>query len=450
MRIRSITGLWLGRMTKWVLWALGRKGTSLPGLVAARVAPRLLEELLNQLSTCVIVTGTNGKTTTTAFLYAFLNDGEAWLTNRGGANLQQGLLAALLAKSDWWGRLQVKKAVLEVDEATLPKVTAKFHPQAIVVTNVLRDQLDRYGEVDLALRMLSEGTRYAGTALITNADDPLAMSLGLGRPELTYYYGMTGVVDTTARRTDVRDGAFCLICGRELEYAYFIYGQIGAYRCPEGHFERPQPTFAGRWERAGRRLVVCEAEPNTAEEFTVESPVRGVFNQYNLLAAASAARVLGVSPKALRRRVQNFAPPTGRFQVFPGAPERVLVLIKNPTGANGVLRALEDDAAAKAVCFVINDDDADGRDVSWLWDINLEEFIPCSRAAEWLCGGTRGLDMALRLAYAGIERTQIRVLDKLAQVAEVSADGVETVYILSTYTALHPLSDLLKEVANRG
>ena len=445
MRIRSLAGLWLGRITKGLLRIGRRSGTSLPGLVAGKVAPNLLRELLSQLKISVIVTGTNGKTTTTALLYALINGEDKWLTNRGGANLHQGLLATMLDASNWIGKLQVTKAVLEVDEATLPKITSLYHPTVIVVTNVLRDQLDRYGEVDQTLRLLQQGSRYPGTTLIVNGDDPLAMSLGLDRPELTYYYGFIDAPEVASVRADVRDGAFCLICGQELIYDYFIYGQVGNYHCPNGHFARPEPHFGGRFDRMHKQLTVYEAALSPNEAYQIDSPVRGLFNQYNLLAAVSAVRVLGVSPTSLQKGILNFDAPTGRFEVFHGTPERILALVKNPTGANSVLRALEEDFTEKMVCFVINDDDADGRDVSWLWDINIDEFLPQSHCESWICAGSRGLDMALRLTYAGVDRMQILIIDKLSQIMDATAVSVHPVYILSTYTALHPLSTLLRE-----
>ncbi len=450
MRIRSMIGLWLGRATKFALKISGRSGTSLPGLVAGKVAPHLLQDLMAQLTEGVIVTGTNGKTTTTALLYAFLSEEESWLTNRGGANLHQGLLATMMSTSTLSGKLRIRKAVLEVDEATLPKITAFYHPSVILVTNVLRDQLDRYGEVDETLHLLKEGTEYPGTSLITNGDDPLAMSLGISRSELTYYYGFTQVPEVTSARADVRDGAFCLLCGEELIYDYFIYGQVGAYHCPNGHFQRPVPDFGGKYDGATKQLLVEESVSKDNQVYAIASPVKGIFNQYNLLAAISAARILGKSPATIRKGIVNYEAPTGRFQVFVGTPLRTLALVKNPTGANSVLRAMEEDAGEKVLCFAINDDDADGRDVSWLWDINIEEFLPRSFCETWICTGTRGLDMALRLAYAGVDRSKINVLDKLSQLVEETSGYVLPVYILSTYTALHPLSELLRKGVTNG
>ena len=443
-RMRAQAALWIGRLVMAVLRLAGRRGTSLPGLIASRVSPELLFRLLDQLEQCVVVTGTNGKTTTSALLYSMLEDDRRpWLTNRGGANLLQGLLAALLPHVDRYGRLRVRRAVLEVDEATLPLMTAHYHPTLIVVTNVVRDQLDRYGEVDGALEMLRSGLLYPGTTLLANADDPLAASLGRER-ELTYYYGMEECPMDEEPRNEVRDGAFCLLCGQELRYERYIYGQLGYYSCDRGHFDRPEPHFGGRTDGVSAVTVRERGANERGEEFPVQAGVLGLYNDYNVLAAAAAARLLGRSPRQIQEGAKHYEAPLGRMQMFPGSPERILALIKNPTGANSVLRALEADERDKAVCFAINDADADGRDVSWLWDIDLEWFVSAALCQHYICAGTRALDMAVRLAYAGVDRGRIRIAAELSDLVSMTAELDVPVYVLSTYTALHPLGEHLR------
>lgn len=442
-RLRAQAALWIGWMIALLLRLVGRRGTSLPGLVASRVSPDLLFRLLSQLEQCVVVTGTNGKTTTSALLYSMLTDDEhPWLTNRGGANLLQGLLGALLPHVDGHGRLRVKRAVLEVDEATLPRITDHYHPTLIVVTNVVRDQLDRYGEVDGALAMLRSGLQYPGTILLTNADDPLAASLGWER-ELTYYYGMDECPVDEEPRNEVRDGAFCLICGRELQYERYIYGQLGYYYCFSGHFGRPAPHFGGKTDGSSELIIRERVTDHRQEEFMVDAGAPGLYNDYNVLAAAATARLLGRSPRQIQAGEKHYEAPPGRMQMFPGSPERILALIKNPTGANSVLRTLESDEREKAVCFAINDADADGRDISWLWDIDLERFVSVARCQHYVCAGTRALDMAVRLAYAGVDRQSIQISEELPEALAMTSELDVPVYVLSTYTALYPLGEQL-------
>ncbi len=433
------------RATAFALRLLGRRATSMPGLVALRLCPGLLGHLLRQLDAFVVVTGTNGKTTTVALLHAILDgQDQPWIFNDGGANLTQGLVSALLPYTAVSGALRHRRALLEVDEATLPGIVRLRAPTLLVVTNVLRDQLDRYGEVDHALACLRAGVRDASTTLVANADDPLCASLGLGR-DLTYYFGIADAPQDGVARSEARDGAFCLQCGAELEYTRFVFAQMGDYRCPAGHFARPERHVAGSLPASDAgRLGVSErlSGSRPVDRFDLPLTVAGLYNVYNLLAAVTAARVLGYSPARIERGLGFYRAPTGRMQTVCETPRVVLSLIKNPAGATAVLRAIEADAVDKTVCFVINDADADGRDVSWLWDIDLESFVPRAKCAVWWCAGTRGPDMALRLAYAGVERSAITVVAQLDLVPGHVMHSGEPVYVLSTYTALHALSDM--------
>lgn len=443
-RIRSTSylALWFGKLVYFLLRVAGKQGTSLPGWLLWRIRPSLLQELLQQLDQCVLVTGTNGKTTTTALIHAMLDNAkDPWITNRGGANLIQGVLAALLQHVSMSGRLLAKNAVLEVDEATFPHVMTRVSPTLLVVTNILRDQLDRYGEVDQALTLIRQGILlHPESQVIVNADDPLSASLGIDR-ELTYFYGMSVTPHHDPNRVEVRDGAFCLRCGHELQYEGFIYGQMGYYACPSCGFARPTPHFTGVHDDVKKNLQVTETMHQAESEvYSFYAPMFGIYNWYNLLSAIAVVRVLGSSPRILQDRLKNYEAPTGRMQTFLGSPQKILTLIKNPTGANSVLRAIESDAEQKSICFTINDDDADGRDVSWLWDIDLESFVTHTICQTYYCAGTRALDMALRLTYAGIRRDQVEVIDSLEKIDLVTKKAQGKVYILSTYTALYKLA----------
>jgi UDP-N-acetylmuramyl tripeptide synthase len=439
------------RVLRALLLVAGRRATSLPGLVALRICPSLLAHILCKLDVLVIVTGTNGKTTTTALLEGILSArGEVWLTNRGGANLSQGLLAALLPVVTCTGRMTVRRALLEVDEATLPHVSAARTPELVVVTNVLRDQLDRYGEVDQALAFLCAGVRDESCRLVTNADDPLAASLGHGRAN-TFFFGMDEAPASDEAKDVARDGSFCLLCGRELVYTRHVSGQMGDYACPQGHFSRPLPHTGGRLMSASAPLYVLDRLDGEELSFEAPAPVTGLYNQYNVLAAVCAARALGCTPEWIVSGLAAYRAPMGRMQRYRGKPERILTLVKNPAGANAVLQAIESDATRKSIVFAINDADADGRDVSWLWDVDLESFVGRVSCERWFCAGTRKEDMALRLAYAGVPRAAIALVESLNDVVAVTGDAQEEeVYVLSTYTALQPLSDILAASLQQG
>lgn len=460
MRLRSLLGVWVSKVVTLALKAMGRRATSLPGLVALRFDEMLPVSLMKQIKVCVLVTGTNGKTTTTELLHSLLStQDEPWLINRGGANLLQGIVVPLLRETDWRGRLRVTRVVFEVDEATMPVVVMSTRPRMIVLTNVLRDQLDRYGEIDYTVAMLQSALMNPAITLVTNADDPLCTAIA-GKRKNAVFFGFTpggqgDAASTSSQGAPVRDGAFCLRCGALLQYDRFFYGQMGVYHCSSCEFARPEPRYAGALQVVQGmpdQLLVTEQPatgewlPGEEQSYAVTSPLTGLYNAYNLLAAVSAARTLGVAPRRIAEGTKNFVAPLGRMQVFAGTPSRTLALIKNPAGADSVLQAIAQDAREKVVCFVINDLDADGRDVSWLWDIDLESLVTALHSPSYVCAGMRAADMALRLAYAGVDRSAITVLERWDAVAQVGQDSDKPVYIVSTYTALYLLADRLAKV----
>jgi UDP-N-acetylmuramyl tripeptide synthase len=440
-------GIWLGKLAMWLLRLMHRRATSLPGKIALRLSPRLLWRLGRQLDRCVIVTGTNGKTTTASLLAAMLNADDTWIHNTEGANMQQGLATALIAHTSWFGRLRVRQAVLEVDEATLPQVIDAFPVRVLVITNVFRDQLDRYGELDTTLQKLLEGVRRSDAALVVNGDDPLAHYIALegGRPVTCY--GLTPDQVRPAWRDQMRDGAFCLRCGARLRYEGFFYGGLGLYECPECDFRRPHPDIQGEYEE-GRLRVSYGHGPSQ----TYRLPVRGLYNAYNVLAAIAAARVCGLRRESVARGLERFHPPLGRMQPFATHPEATLNLVKNPTGCDSVLQALVAERGPKVVCVAINDLAADGRDVSWLWDADFEYLIEAGDVAMCVASGLRAEDMAVRLKYAGLTTDRILCIPDLEEAIRVSLASANDlgglpVHVLTTYTALYPAAQILKRIA---
>ncbi|MBE3590054.1 MAG: DUF1727 domain-containing protein [Firmicutes bacterium] len=430
----------------------GRRATSFPGLVALRLSPSLLGRLGRQLKKCIVVTGTNGKTTASRLLAAILaaqdpqEPPDAWIHNAEGANLAQGVVSALLEHTDWRGRLQWTRAVLEIDEATLPRVAHDLPVQWVVVTNVFRDQLDRYGELDTTVRKILEGIRDMQATVLLNADDPLSRYIGLtaGRPAV--YYGMERGMAKPPERETMRDGTLCLRCGRPLRYEGFFYGQLGVYECPACGFARPSPDFMGEYDGASLRVTGGGAPAR------FQLPVRGVFNAYNALAAIAMARLQGVPDSAVEEALRRYRGPLGRMQVYGTDPASVLNLVKNPAGCDTVLETLCGEDVDKVLCIAINDLAADGRDVSWLWDADFERIPERGRAVLCVTTGLRAEDMALRLKYAGYPTGRLEVvpdpdaaLDRSLEAAR--AHGVPVVHVLATYTALYPMAEALRRRA---
>lgn len=440
----SVLAVWIGRLTAFILRLTGRNATSLPGKMALRIDSRLLQKLSGQLRQCVVVTGTNGKTTTASLLFAMIKQSTVLIHNAEGANLPQGLTTALLRHTSFVGRLKTTTALFEIDEATLPLVAPYLPIQALVVTNVFRDQLDRYGELDTTIEKLVSGISVTQTTVILNADDPLAQIVGLrsGRPVV--YFGLAKNLATSQLRDQVRDGAFCLQCGSLLEYTGFVYGQLGSYRCPQCGFHTPAADYSGQVIHG--QLIVYEA---TQPPLHLPLPVSGMFNAYNALAAVACARFLSVSAENIAQGLSHYQAPLGRMQVFSTNPQTVLNLIKNPTGCDSVLQAIASEPGKKVLCVAINDLAADGKDVSWLWDADFELVIEQGQFVHCVATGLRAEDMALRLKYGGYPEDklswQVRLEDGLEEALAIAREqaDVAIVHVLSTYTALYPLAQLL-------
>jgi len=436
--------LWVSKLVGVSLKIIGRNATTFPGLVAQRIYPEILKDLsVNYSDGIVIVTGTNGKTTTSNLLASILRmAGKDVAFNQAGANMMSGITGALIANTRWTGLSRAKLALLEVDEATVPKLCCQLTPHITVVTNFFRDQLDRYGELDTTVRMVKEALPPE-TILILNADDPLVAQFGKEHAKVKYY----GVERTPESRTDsneTREARFCPRCGAVLAYTLYHYGQLGYYACTSCGFQRPQPD--------------CLAEQVYMEDgklfFRVgvssfEISLSGYFNLYNAMAALSAARELGISDAESVSGLKGFVARAGRMERFVLRSGPItLALIKNPTGFNQVISTVLGTEQDIAMLIAINDLAADGRDISWLWDVDFERLGQANeRLGKIVCSGLRAEDMALRLKYAGVAEDKILIehsLEQAVSLIEAYRRGdAEVVFCLPTYTALFPLRELL-------
>lgn len=431
-------------------------GTSLPGKVARKLDPDLLRNLGKQVKHQVIaVTGTNGKTTTCGLLAQFIREADYQVVhNQLGANMVPGITAALVQQSSMTGHLNADYAVLEVDEASMKGLTREIEVQRVVVSNLFRDQLDRYGELDTTAKLILSGIEQTELAqgqgrLILNGDDPLVTTLGqhdafksnllyFGVETVTYQHGapVSGPVPFTREVTQ------CPACQGPLAYDTLIFGHLGKYHCNQCGFQRPPLTVA-----AEHVLVKPEASDirlRYGEEIlTLSLPLPGLFNVYNLLAAAAAAYDLGLPASVLESGLQHYQSVFGRAEkrVLQGK-NTLIMLIKNPVGASEVLKLVGGDPKGRLL-IALNDNYADGRDVSWIWDAQFEAIPPHKQV---MVSGVRAEDMAVRLKYAGIPAENIQVEPELKAALgqalnQTQAD--ETLYVLPTYTALLSLKQLL-------
>lgn len=448
-RLRASAAVLAGRLAGATARRLGRGGgTSLPGLVARRLDPAIATYLSGQLRHgSVVITGTNGKTTTSGLTASVLRaSGMRVWRNREGANLVRGVSAALIIRARPTGRLRWggnAAAVFEVDEAAFPQVVAEIGPRAIVVTNLFRDQLDRYGEVDtVAERWRGAIKRLPSPAtLVLNADDPaiaaLAEDAGDSSP---LFFGVESSAEDSPSESasvEVVDTRVCPRCRAALSFSRRFYSHIGHWTCDQCGLSRPQPAVAARDViqdgLTGTRFVLVTQDG----ECEVTLPLPGLYNVYNALAAVAAGLAMGATFAAAPGALARFAPAFGRAErIIVGGRQVQLLLVKNPTGLNQVLKALTRAGGHPHLLLLLNDQPADGEDVSWVWDADFEQ-IAVAAPAFVTAGGARAYDLALRLKYAGAPADVIEpdIARALASALDHTPAG-ETLYIAPTYTAL--------------
>jgi lipid II isoglutaminyl synthase (glutamine-hydrolysing) len=426
-------------------------GTSLPGKVLTRLEPRAIERLADRLPQgCAVISSTNGKTTTAAMAAAVLEaSGTTLVYNRAGANMAGGVAATLLQAARRGGAIDGQLGLFELDEFWLDRVVPQLRPRAVLLGNLFRDQLDRYGELEtIAERWAATVTGLpAGALLACNADDPLIADLGRDHPDVRYF----GVEDprmATAEMQHASDSKHCRRCGAAYVYDAIYLGHLGIYHCPSCGQRRPEPSVSARGiELRGTRSAAFELH-TPAGVAGIELPLPGLYNVYNALGAATLCLGLGVSLAAIAAGLAAVSPAFGRAErVTIGAHELSILLIKNPAGANEILRTLVLEPDELDVLAILNDRTADGRDISWIWDADFEMLA--GRVRRVTCAGTRAAELALRLKYAGVSSERLAVIPALdgALDAALAAAPDGRLFALPTYTAL---LGLRQELQRRG
>ena len=421
-------------------------GTTLPGRVLLRLSPEAIAKLGARLPRgSTIVSATNGKTTTAGMIAAILAaEGRTPVHNRAGSNMTWGVATALLSQRG-------EEGLFEVDEAWLPRVAAQLDPGLIVLGNLFRDQLDRYGELETLAddwaQLVEE--RAGHSRFVLNADDPLIADLGRDREERprpgVTYFGVEDPRHALPELQHAHDAKHCRRCGNPYAYERAFVGHLGHYACPSCGAARPQPDVAATeislQGMGGSSLAIRTPQGH----LDLSLPLPGLYNAYNALAAVSAGLALGVSLDSVRRGLETMRAAFGRVETIKVDATAVsILLIKNPAGANEVLRTLriEGDGTGLDLWIALNDNIADGRDVSWVWDADFELLAGAARRVT--CSGTRAAEMALRLKYAGWPPESIEVepgIGPSLERAVAKADG--RLYALPTYTALLELRRLL-------
>jgi UDP-N-acetylmuramyl tripeptide synthase len=429
----------------------GRGGTSLPGKVLIRLEPNAISELSARLERgSVIVSATNGKTTTAAMIASILERaGIGLVHNRAGANMAGGVASALLAAARNGDGIDGELGLFEVDEFWLDRIAPELSPRAVLLGNLFRDQLDRYGELDtIADRWAAAVTALPATVgVVLNADDPLVADLGRLGPRPIYF----GVEDPSVALPEMQhaaDSKHCRRCGATYSYDAIYLGHLGRYRCPGCGQERPEPAVAAEAIALDGTRSSSFRLHTPGGGLQVRLPLPGLYNVYNALGAAALCLELGVGLETVRAGLESVRAAFGRAEtVAIGGLELSLLLIKNPAGANEVLRTLALESGPLDLLAILNDRTADGRDVSWVWDADFE--LLAGRVRRVTSAGTRAAELALRLKYAGVPEDRIALVPELADALDraVGAAASDRVYVLPTYTALLELHELL---ASRG
>lgn len=436
---------------------LGRGGgTALPGLIAAALDRDIIRDLAGQLPCgAAIVAGTNGKTTTSKLLAGILERaGQRPVRNRSGSNLQRGLASTLVQQADLLGRLPASEraiGVFEVDEAALPQVMEAVVPRTLLLLDLFRDQLDRYGEVatvaavwSMALRRLSEKA-----VVIANADDPLVANVAESFGGTVQYFGIESARRSVAAPEHASDVKACPHCGGNVTYDRVFLGHLGHYRCEVCGFTRPRAHVAAR----DVELLGIQGSRFTLglphQEIPISFPLPGMYNVYNAVAAAVNAVALGASPADIRAGLEGATAAFGRMEAITiaGRPA-LLALAKNPAGLNEVLRTVLETGTQAHLLMMLNDNIADGRDVSWIWDADVEMLA--GSVASVVFSGIRADDMALRFKYAGVLdgqsppqwEVQKDTRQAVARASHLS-DSAGTLFIIPTYTAMLDVREVL-------
>lgn len=422
-------------------------GSTLPGLLAEKVDPNIIAKLSKKLPDGVIlITGTNGKTTTAKMLAEIMTEaGHKVICNFSGSNLSRGIASLLTEHSSFFGtRLNAKVGIFEVDEATLPEITNKVSPKYILVTNLFRDQLDRYGELDKTAALIGSSLESsANSTIILNADDPLVASLTKYNKNVKYY-GLDSKI--TTRSKGAIDSKDCLECGHELVYDVRYFGHLGQYYCPNCREQRPVPSYTlTDLDLSVESSSATYNTPRDCTKLSIQLP--GLYNLYNALAAACLASELGIPDRSTVDALAKVSAAFGRMEkIQVGNKKLYLLLVKNPTGFTQVIETLGYDEKPKNILFALNDNFADGTDISWIWDAEIELIKNLYRHIT--VSGIRAEDLRLRLKYADIKNEQISVERDLGRALDIGlgnlADG-ETLYILPTYTAMLEIRKILKE-----
>lgn len=426
----------LGRLT-------GRQTSSAPGQIALKICPTLINDIKSHINKEIIVTcGTNGKTTTNNLLAAALEKkGYKVICNKIGANMLSGIVTSYIDASSLFGKFKADYACFEIDEAYARIVFDHFKPDTMIMTNLFRDQLDRYGEVDTTSALLREAIQKCPQIkLVLNGDDPLCVQFCNEQALAKIYYGV--LEQTLPQEDDTKEGKFCPVCGKPLSFNFYHYSQLGDFECSFCGFKRP------KLDVYAHNIALRSPMSFTIDEENMTTNLKGFYNIYNLLAVYAAMKAIGESTNEFETLFTDYKPQVGRMQEFYLSKPVVLSLSKNPAGFNQAIATVNTDTRKKDVIVSINDNPGDGLDVSWLWDVDFDK-LKDENLVTLSTSGIRMWDIALRFKYADIIPDIITEDIKFAIQRALDSDS-EAVYVLANYTAVYPAEKTIRELIKEG
>lgn len=444
--LKQFLAILIGKLTLLAIKQRKSGGTAAPGLIALKIDPLLLLNLRKKLKFSIVISGTNGKTTSARMLASILKSAQIpFYHNRTGSNLLRGIASELIKQTNLFGKLESKIGLWEVDEAVLPETINQLKPKIIVLTNLFRDQLDRYGEIDTLAKKWQKALEKAplDSTIILNADDPIVASLGKKLKNKVVYYGIKDQSIGSGELSHASDATLCPQCCLPLKYEVCFVSHLGIYRCQKCGSIQPQVDFKA--EKI--KITPSDLEIKVKNQI-IKVNLSGAYNIYNLLTSFTTASILKIKPLPIIQGYKNFQPAFGRFEKIKIKNKTLnILLVKNPTGFNQVLKTLVQLTGEKRISLLIalNDRIADGRDVSWIWDIDIASLnqININRI---FVSGTRYLDMALRLKHANIKH-KISNIKYLRDAVMTLIDQTDkNLYILPTYTAMLEIRKILNQM----
>ena len=430
-KVRVVFAVAVCKLLRSFLHFLGHGGTNLPGKFALKICPEILSVAATGVRT-IIVSGTNGKTTTCRLIEQGLNNaGVPCFANRSGANLLPGIVAEFIANANRNGMPSKAVSVIECDEATLKAVLSFITPEIVVLTNIFRDQLDRYGEVTHTLEKLSSAIeKTPNTLLCLNADDSLVASIAQALPNPCVFYGINAATESAPSDTH-SDALYCICCKQRYAYTHRTYGHLGSFRCPNCGYKRSEPQISvDRIIETNRSKSIVDL--NIRGQHTLQTiPLPALYNIYNYLAAISALDAFGVPEKDLKC-VGAF----GRMEHFSIGKGIALILVKNPAGFTQVIEYLSDIKEEYDLMCCLNDQEVDGTDISWIWDVPFEKLSQENDLKTVFVAGIRKEEMYLRLKHAGLDESKLQLVANTAQFIRETTKHPRPLFIVPTYTAM--------------